>query len=139
MKTLATCLIAVSMLFSATVGAQESDNVTLALDAAKHWLTLTDSGQYAPSWEQASALFQAAIAKAQWEGAMQAARSPLGSVKSRKLKLATYTKTLPGAPDGDYVVIQYDSQFEHKASATETLTPMREKDGKWKVSGYFIK
>jgi hypothetical protein len=55
------------------------------------------------------------------------------------LKSATYTKSLPGAPDGEYVVIQYDTGFEHKQSAVETVTPMLDKDGKWRVSGYFIR
>jgi hypothetical protein len=52
---------------------------------------------------------------------------------------ARYSRTLPGAPDGEYVVIQYSSQFANKASAVETVTPMREKDGSWKVSGYYVK
>ena len=33
----------------------------------------------------------------------------------------------------------FDAQFENKAAAVETVTPMREKDGSWRVSGYFIK
>jgi hypothetical protein len=37
----------------------------------------------------------------------------------------------------EYVVIQYETQFEHH-TATETVTPMLDKDGAWKVSGYFI-
>jgi hypothetical protein len=36
-------------------------------------------------------------------------------------------------------IIQYDAQFEHKDSAIETVTPLLETDGSWKVSGYFIK
>jgi hypothetical protein len=70
---------------------------------------------------------------------MKSTRAPLGAVRTRKLKSATYTKTLPGAPDGEYVVIQYDTSFENKKSAVETITPMLDKDGKWRVSGYFIK
>ena len=50
-----------------------------------------------------------------------------------------YTTTAPGAPDGEYVIIQFESAFEHKASAIETVTPMRDKDGQWRVSGYFLK
>lgn len=47
--------------------------------------------------------------------------------------------SLPGAPDGKYVVIQYDTSFENKKAAVETVTPMLDKDGKWRVSGYYIK
>jgi hypothetical protein len=68
-----------------------------------------------------------------------ATRNPLGKTLSRKLKSASHTKTLPGAPDGEYVVIQYDTRFEHKQSATETITPMLGTDGTWRVSGYFIR
>jgi hypothetical protein len=60
-------------------------------------------------------------------------------VKARKVKSATFARTLPGAPDGEYVVIQFESQFENKAAAIETVTPMHDKDGTWRVSGYFIK
>ena len=63
----------------------------------------------------------------------------MGKLLSRKLKSATYKTTMPGAPDGEYVVIQYDSSFEHKQAAVETVTPMLDKDGKWRVFGYYIK
>jgi hypothetical protein len=70
---------------------------------------------------------------------MQNFRQPLGKVKSRQLMSRKYTKTLPGAPDGEYVVIQYKSSFENKKVAIETVTPMLDKDGNWRVSGYYIK
>ena len=64
---------------------------------------------------------------------------PWGSSLSRTLKSAVYTTTLPGAPDGQYVVVVYESSFEHKKSAIEAVTPSLDKDGQWKVSGYFIR
>jgi len=121
-----------------TVHAQQKPE-QLAQQSSDAWLSLVDSGKYADSWQQASQLFKAAVTKEQWQSALRASRDPLGKVLSRKLKSATYAKTLPGAPDGEYVVIQYDSSFEHKQSAVETITPMLDKDGKWRISGYFIK
>ena len=111
----------------------------LAQQSSDAWLALVDSGKYADSWQEASQLFKAAVTREQWQSALRGSRDPLGKVLSRKLKSATYTKTLPGAPDGEYVVIQYESSFEHKQSAVETVTPMLDKDGKWRVSGYYIK
>jgi hypothetical protein len=111
----------------------------LAQQSAESWLALVDSGMYGESWEQASQFFKAAVTKEQWQTALRASRDPLGKVISRNLKSAVFRKTLPGAPDGEYVVIQYDSSFEHKQSAVETITPMLDKDGKWRVSGYYIK
>ena len=111
----------------------------LAQQSAESWLALVDAGKYAESWQEASQLFKAAVTVEQWNNALRASRDPFGKVLSRKVKSATYTKTLPGAPDGEYVVIKYESSFEHKQAAVETVTPMMDKDGKWSVSGYYIK
>jgi hypothetical protein len=110
-----------------------------ALEAAKKWLTLVDKGEYGKSWATAAGYFKGAVAENQWEQAVTAVRGPLGKVISRKVKSRQYATSLPGAPDGEYVVIQFDTSFEKKKSAVETLTPMKEKDGSWRVSGYFIK
>lgn len=70
---------------------------------------------------------------------MLAVRKPLGKLISRKVKNKNYTTSLPGAPDGEYVVIQFETSFEKKKSAIETVTPMMDKDRNWRVSGYYIK
>ena len=117
----------------------QTDKEKAAEQAAISWLALVDSGNYAQSWQEAASLFKAQVSKDQWEKMVASARGPLGSLVSRKLASARYTTQLPGVPDGEYVVIQFDSSFEHKKSAIETVTPMLDKDGQWRVSGYFIK
>jgi hypothetical protein len=107
--------------------------------SAEAWLTLVDQAKYPESWEQSAKLFKGAVTKDQWHAALGAARGPLGKLVSRTLKSSQYTKTMPGAPDGQYVVIQYDSVFEKKAQAVETITPMADPDGEWRVSGYRIR
>ena len=72
------------------------------------------------------------------ERSARSARSP-GKVVARQLKSATYATKLPNAPVGEYVVLQFETSFENASGMIETVTPMLEKDGKWKVSGYFIK
>jgi len=113
--------------------------VKAAVEAAKAWLSLIDSGNYAESWEESAEFFRNAVTKEQWEKSTQAFRVPLGKLLSRELKSTHYTTTAPGAPDGQYVIIQYNSSFENKASAVETVTPMMDSDGQWRVSGYYIK
>jgi hypothetical protein len=81
----------------------------------------------------------AAVSTADSSAALAQARPPLGAVTSRTLVSSEYKRALPGAPDGEYVVIQYDTQFAHKPHVVETVVPMRERDGSWKVSGYFVK
>ncbi|MGD0986673.1 MAG: DUF4019 domain-containing protein [Candidatus Sulfotelmatobacter sp.] len=111
----------------------------LAVQSAESWLALVDAGKSDESWQEAAQLFKTAVTKEDWRKALHGSREPLGKLLSRKLKGATYKTSLPGAPDGEYVVIQYDSSFEHKQAAVETVTPMLDKDGKWRVSGYHIK
>jgi hypothetical protein len=110
-----------------------------AESAALSWLGLVDSGNYSGSWSRASSFFRQKVSESQWQGAASSTRLPLGALKSRTLRSATLKSALPGAPDGQYVVIQFDSSFEHKVSAVETVTPMLEADGKWRVSGYYIR
>jgi len=111
----------------------------LAQASSDAWLTIVDSGKYANSWDETAQSFKAAVTKEQWQTALDTNRAPQGKVLSRKLKSAIYTKNPPSAPEGEYVVIQYDTDFEHKPGAVETVVPNLEKDGKWRVSGYFIK
>ena len=107
--------------------------------AAESWLSLVDSGDYDASWDAAAKLFQQAVTKEQWKQAASAARGPLGTLVSRKVKSREYKEQVPGAPDGKYVILQYDSAFENKASAVETIVPMVDPDGAWRVSGYFVR
>jgi len=110
-----------------------------AVQAADAWLPLVDSGNYEKSWQQAAEFFKKAVSTDQWGKSMQIFREPLGKMVSRKLKSTQYTTSAPGAPVGQYVIIQYDSNFENKKSAVETVTPMLDSDGQWRVSGYYIK
>lgn len=129
------CLVA--FLVGPTVAADKPEDAAQA--AAESWLKLVDDGNYAASWEQAAKVFKGAVKQADWAQAAGGVRAPLGKLVSRKLKSREYAEKMPGAPDGRYVVIQYDTVFENRASAVETVTPMADPDGVWRVAGYFIR
>lgn len=130
----------VTILFSGTNALSEvSTEGETALTNANEWLTLIDNEKYIESWSIASSLFKSAITSAQWEQSLLSARKPLGKLVSRKVIQQEHYTSLPGAPDGNYYVIQYDSKFENKTKATETITMSKGKDHTWKSSGYFIK
>jgi len=139
MKQLASLFVLAAALAAPQAHGQRHDAVRGAVDAANRWLVPADAGDAAATWDQAAAAFQAGVSRADWTGALERVRQPLGAVTSRKLVSSEFKRSLPGAPDGEYVVIQYDTQFAHKAHAVETVVPMRERDGSWKVSGYFVK
>ena len=118
--------------------AQDKDTEA-AQRGAESWLAVIDNGDYAVSYAEAASIFKAAITNDDWVQKVRAVRGPLGKVASRRLKSAQYKTSLPGAPDGKYVVIQYDTSFENKQIALETVALKKESDGAWRVSGYFIK
>jgi hypothetical protein len=122
-----------------SVGTTTPKPEAAAQKAAESWLALVDAGNFAESWKTAAGYFKTAVPQDQWEHTIVAVRKPLGDLVSRTLKNATYTKSVPGAPDGEYVILQFDTSFANKKEAVETVTPMLDPDGQWKVSGYYIK
>jgi hypothetical protein len=118
---------------------QAGASETAAAEAVQAWLALVDKGEFGQSWTDASAYFRGAVTREQWEQALTGSRKPLGRVLSREMTSADYQTSLPGAPDGEYVVILFKTSFENKKSAVETVTAIREKDGTWKPAGYFIR
>ena len=132
-------IIMVLVLSAGPALAGNSEKEKTAVISAEKWLGMVDSGKYAESWKEAAELFRNAIKQEQWKQSLQAARKPLGKLVTRTIKTKIYKTSLPGAPDGEYVIIEFQTAFEHKKSAIETVTPMMDRDGKWRVSGYYIK
>lgn len=110
-----------------------------AQSSAIAWLALLDAGNYGASWDAAATIFRESIKRADWEARAASVRGSIGALKSRNLKSETYTHSPPGAPSGDYVILRFSSSFAQQGSAIETVTPMKDADGTWRVAGYFIK
>jgi len=121
------------------VEAQNREKEKAAVAAAEQWLLLVDAGKYDQSWKETAKYFKDAVSLDKWQQSLKAVRDPLGRLISRRVKSRVYTTSLPGAPDGEYVVIQFETSFKNKKAAVETVTPMMDKDGSWRVSGYYIK
>jgi hypothetical protein len=140
MKTVQSlCVLVLSLCLSGLCAHAEDSSEKSAQMAAETWLGQVDVGNYAASWREASPYFQGAVTEQVWAASLNGVRKPLGKVMSRKLQSAQHTKSVPGAPDGNYIVMQFDTHFENKQAAIETVTFLQEKDGKWKAAGYYIK
>ncbi len=103
------------------------------------WMNGIDAGKYAQSWKDSSLYFQKSLTEAQWIEALEKVRKPLGVVNSRVPADIKKSQSLPGVPDGEYLVIEFDSSFHLMEKAVETVTFMQETDGSWKAAGYFIR
>ena len=111
---------------------------TTAQKSAEKWLYLIDRSQYSESWSQTAPYFQNNVTQEEWQRTLRGVRQPLGEVLSREVASMQYTTSLPGSPDGEYVVIQYRTSFSNRQSAIETVTPMLDASDRWKVAGYYI-
>lgn len=127
------------IIVSATGMAQNASKEKAAIAAAEKWLGVVDAGQYAESWKETATFFRKAVSQRKWEQSMRSFRKPLGKLVSRRFESSMYKTSLPGAPDGEYVVMQFNTSFANKESAVETVTAMLDKDGTWRVAGYFIR
>ena len=116
----------------------QSGGEIAATAAAEVWLSLVDDGQFDKAWDTGAKILQGVVTKEDWDQRAKERRPPLGKVVSRKGTETTSTTSLPGAPTGEYVVLQYNTEFEHKKVARETVTIALD-GGAWKVSGYYIR
>jgi hypothetical protein len=97
-----------------------------------------DHGRYADSYAYTGMLIRAQLDRDSFAKQLEKARAGTGGLLSRELIDASYTTTVPGAPEGQYVVLHYSASFANRQETVETLTLAFAK-GYWRVSGYYIK
>ena len=131
-KVLGNLIVAVS-----AVIASDPSNAAIE-NAASEWVVLVDQQKWVESWGAAGSLFRSQLTSGQWHSAVGPVRSPLGALQSRKLEKITAAKSLPGAPDGEYRVVQFRTNFANKAGAIETII-LAQEGARWAVNGYFIR
>jgi Protein of unknown function (DUF4019) len=134
LRLLLVCLLALVM-SPRSVLAQDT---TAAETAATAWLAQVDAGKYADSWTSAATAFKQAVTQEKWQDAVKRVRDQVGAFKTRTKSSAAPMTNPPGAPAGEYVIFQYSATFEQRATATETVTAVRDTDGTWRIVGYFV-
>lgn len=128
-----TCALAQATATAPDEGAAQADK------EEQSWLVLVDAAKWSESWKQASAAFRKAVPEETWVTGVAHVREPLGKLLHRELLSASFSRELPGAPDGQYVVSQYRTVFANKADAMETVVAQVDTDGSWRISGYYVK
>lgn len=105
---------------------------------ARNWLKAVDQRNWSKSWREAGAIFRSQVTADGWTSAIVPVREPLGAVISRSLATVATTHSLPGAPAGEYEVLEFHTNFAAKRGAIETVVMAKEQAG-WRVNGYFIR
>ena len=113
--------------------------ISEGISSAERWIKLIDGGEYSQSRSSASATFRNALTESRWKEIISSARGTAGRNLGREIASREYVTGLPGAPEGEYVIIKYRSSFENRKRAIEVVTVMRDPDGKWRGAGYTLK
>ena len=135
-RLFASCVLALAINTS-NAWAQDS-GTTPAQISVETWLALIDTRSYAASWETAASSFRRVVPRETWSATIEEVRVQLGPLKARVLKSATPEEP-PGALQGEYIVFRFDTIFERGPALIEVVAALKEKDGTWRVAGYFVK
>jgi hypothetical protein len=104
--------------------------------AAHAWLLLLDRRDWGTAWDASAGSFRQSVSLSLWMDNVPGLRQPFGNFIEREPAEALYTKKLAGRPDGDYVTVHFLSKFDKNPRVVETVTTVREPDGRWRVAGY---
>lgn len=115
------------------------DDPNMIKELVASWLARVDNGDYDESWKAGAKKMRDAMTRSAWEARMKSTRQPLGGVVSREWKTITDMPAPPGAPAGQYMLVEERTTFEKKQDAIETIKLIREPTGQWKVFEYSVK
>jgi hypothetical protein len=102
------------------------------------FLGYLDHGRYADSYAYTGMLIRSQLDREAFASQVEKARAGTAPLQSRELIDASYATTVPGAPEGQYVVLHYHSSFAKRPDTVETLT-LAFANGYWRVDGWYIK
>jgi len=117
-----------------------------ALNAAERWLVPVDGQRYADAWTMASESFKGKVPRDTFRDGIAKIRRDYGKLVKRSGEKMAFRGDAP-APDqsdaqmkpGTEVAILFDATFAGNKQAQEEVTMVLEKDGIWRVAGYYIR
>jgi hypothetical protein len=117
-----------------------------ALNAAERWLAPVDGQRYNDAWAMASETFKAKVPRDAFREGIAKIRKDYGKLVKRSGEKMAFRGDMPSPDQGDAapkpgteVAILFDATFAGDKQAQEEVTMVFEKDGIWRVAGYYIK
>ncbi|WP_296722444.1 DUF4019 domain-containing protein [Erythrobacter sp.] len=105
---------------------------------ARDWLALIDASDWGRAIETSGRSMRDSLSAQQLAQAVTSAREPFVAIESRTLAANAAASALPGLPAGEYLILEFGSEFSNRKDAVERVVLGKE-DGRWKVIGYFIR
>jgi hypothetical protein len=109
------------------------------VEASRAWLALLDAGNFGAAWDGASPHLKSVVTRQKWITGLTAARKPFGKLKQRTPVKFARSHSMPDAPDGDYSLLEFESEFANGKRASEQIIWMLGDNQVWRVSGYYIR
>ena len=119
--------------------AQDAEATRTAVAAAEAFLRLLDEGKYAESWDSSAAAFRKAVTRGQWQTAAQQVRGGIGKLQSRSVMSGADAPKAQSNAQGEFIVVKFFAKYSNLEAAIETVAPMKDTDGQYRVSGYFVR
>ena len=116
---------------------QRDDRETI--EASTKWLALLDAGKTGAAWDASSPYLKSVVTRKKWIDGITDARKPFGKFVKRTPTKFARSHSMPGAPEGDYSIIEFDTEFANGKRASEQVIWMLGEREVWSVSGYFIR
>ncbi len=110
-----------------------------AIQAGLKWLALIDGGNSGFAWDEASKQLKSTVTRKQFIAGMRDARKTFGKLESRSAVKFARSHELPGAPSGDYAIIEYEAKFLGGKRMAEQLVWTLEEQDTWRVAGYYYR
>jgi len=110
-----------------------------SIEAAKKWLALLDGGKAGAAWDVASKQMQSKVKRDVFIAEVRGVRKPLGKLASRTPIKFARAHDLPGAPSGDYTIIEFEAQYAKGKRLSEQVIWTIEEGDVWRVAGYFYR
>jgi len=105
-----------------------------AREAADAWLALYDANDIEGTYETAADVFKEQVSLEDWEMQAGQVQDAVGELDGREFTETVYTNELPQAPAGDYMIVQYDTQYANM-NVTEFVILLLE-EGEWRLVGF---
>lgn len=135
MKKLSTIIV---VLLSITSIASAQLLPSAALTTAEDFISVLDQQDYATAYQTSSKLLKLKIPQKTWINEQATAFQLLGQAEKRQLMSVKAREVYPSFPDGNYLIIAYETKTTYKAKAVEVLL-LKEEHHTWQVCRYSIR
>jgi Protein of unknown function (DUF4019) len=136
LKRIVTLVLFICICFSSSVSAELFSSE--ALLSAEAFVVEIDKNDYRSAYANAAPILKLISQQDAWVKQQGLSFRLLGKSLKRQLMTVRSRESYPGFPDGNYLIVCYQTQTEYKSKAIEVLL-LKEQGQVWQVCKYSIR